>query len=344
VPEFTREQDIAVEWRRQDACVVAGPGSGKTTVLVERYRSLVEDHRFDVNEILAITFTEKAAANMKAKLAGKFRHDPVRLRELDTAWVSTIHGFCARLLHENAIAAGIDPAFRVLDARESDDLQLECLNAALDELVELRREEALALIAALQNPRLTGDLKSVYDAIRSAGMALEDVRAMPSPAAPVASARELALSLAENVMAWPFKLTPTQSESKPELLSWAPQLAEADGLPFGELRQLLHKTPIKLNRIPRDFKQPLEELREEHLPNLLAHATDRHTARFRAFTPSTTSARHPTPPSTSTTWNAAPSICSQATPMSEHASAANFARSCWMNSRTSTSSRISLSI
>jgi ATP-dependent exoDNAse (exonuclease V) beta subunit len=283
VPEFTPQQDSATEWRKQDACVVAVPGSGKTTVLVERYRKLVEHHDFEMNEILAITFTEKAAANMKSKLAEKFRHNPVRLRELDSAWVSTIHGFCARLLRENAIAAGIDPAFRVLDAREAEELQVECLSAALDELVELRREDALELIGALQNPRLVNDLKGVYDAIRSAGMSIEEVRAMPSPAARAAPSRELAARLEANVKAWPFRLSPSQQESKPELLAWAPLLADADGLPFPELRQLLHKPPIKLNRIPREFKDELEKLREEELPALFGSAVDRHTARFRAI-------------------------------------------------------------
>src|SRR5580658_7237366 len=159
VPELTSHQLDAVDYRQLDACVVAGPGSGKTTVLVERYRSLIEDYRFEPRQILAITFTEKAAANMKAKLAELFAHDPIRLRDLESAWVSTIHGFCARLLKENAIAAGIDPRFTVLDARESEDLQFACLSAALDELVEHRRTETLELIEALQTPYIANDLR-----------------------------------------------------------------------------------------------------------------------------------------------------------------------------------------
>src|ERR1700704_2199078 len=72
MPVFTPHQDDAIRWKNLDACVVAGPGSGKTTVLVERYRTLVEQHGLDPRNILAITFTEKAAANMKAKLADLF--------------------------------------------------------------------------------------------------------------------------------------------------------------------------------------------------------------------------------------------------------------------------------
>ncbi len=112
VPDFTVDQQSAIAYRRVDACVVAGPGSGKTTVLVERYRSLVEDYGFEPRHILAITFTEKAAANMKAKLSDLFAHNAPLRRELEFAWVSTIHGFCARVLKENAIAAGVRPSLR----------------------------------------------------------------------------------------------------------------------------------------------------------------------------------------------------------------------------------------
>ena len=93
-----------------DACIVAGPGSGKTTVLVEYFRRLVEAG-VDPLRILAITFTEKAAGNMREKLAEAFHDDPAQRAQLERAWVSTVHGFCARLLRENAVFAGVDPEF-----------------------------------------------------------------------------------------------------------------------------------------------------------------------------------------------------------------------------------------
>ena len=109
---FTPEQLAAVdiELRHQDACVVAGPGSGKTTVLVEYFRRLVEAG-VDPLRILAITFTEKAAANMRKKLGLAFQDDAEKRARLERAWVSTVHGFCHRLLKENAVFAGIDPEF-----------------------------------------------------------------------------------------------------------------------------------------------------------------------------------------------------------------------------------------
>src|SRR5437016_2812155 len=101
---FTPDQQKAcdVTNRHLDACVVAGPGSGKTTVLVEYFERLVASG-IDPLRILAITFTDKAANNMREKLAETFQ-DRAEIRgKLERAYVSTVHGFCARLLKENAI-------------------------------------------------------------------------------------------------------------------------------------------------------------------------------------------------------------------------------------------------
>src|SRR3954452_18250287 len=111
-----------VSRRQMDACVVAGPGSGKTTVLVEYFRRLVEAG-VDPLRILAITFTEKAAGNMRKKLAAAFEESPGVRAALERAWVSTVHGFCARLLRENAVFAGVDPEFRVADERDAWRMQ-----------------------------------------------------------------------------------------------------------------------------------------------------------------------------------------------------------------------------
>jgi len=116
---FTPAQLAAMDVARRDkdACVVAGPGSGKTTVLVEYFRRLVAAG-VDPLRILAITFTEKAAGNMRKKLAEAFQGNPEIRARLERAWVSTVHGFCARLLRENAVFAGVDPEFHVADERE----------------------------------------------------------------------------------------------------------------------------------------------------------------------------------------------------------------------------------
>jgi ATP-dependent exoDNAse (exonuclease V) beta subunit len=282
MPDFTRSQLDAIEYRRLDACVVAGPGSGKTTVLVERFRSLIELHRFDPGHILAITFTEKAAANMKAKLAELFAHDATRLRDLESAWVSTIHGFCARLLRENAIAAGIDPRFSVLDAREAEQLQYDCMNAALDDFVATRRADALELIESLQDPlHIVDHLGNVYDAFRSAGKTAAEVRAMPVPSQPVNPAI-MAVRLRSLLSEWPAKLTPLRARQRAELLEWALRLSGADPAHFDDLMGLLDDCPLNFGRIPPDNKPPLRDF-EVELTFLKVLAVDSHYAPYRAM-------------------------------------------------------------
>ncbi len=91
--------------------VSAGAGTGKTTVIVERFLRAVE-RGVDVNSILAITFTERAAGELRSRIRARLvetgRTDLAR--ELDGAWISTIHGFCRRLLRSYPAAAGVDPA------------------------------------------------------------------------------------------------------------------------------------------------------------------------------------------------------------------------------------------
>jgi ATP-dependent helicase/nuclease subunit A len=281
MPDFTPQQHHAIEYRKLDACVVAGPGSGKTTVLVERYRSLIEEHRLEPRNILAITFTEKAAANMKAKLAELFAHSPLRLRDLESAYVSTIHGFCARILRENSIAAGIDPRFSVLDARESEELQYSCLNASLDELVALRRPEALALIGALQTPYVISDLAGAYDGIRSAGKTVAEVRAMENPGANL-NPRDMAATLQRLVANWPTKLTPARQLQRAALLEWAGRLATAAPGSLKDFVLLVKSCPLHLGKVPDSEKELLRQYKEA-LPHLIASAVDQFAAPFRAL-------------------------------------------------------------
>lgn len=280
MPEFTPEQLAATDYLRKDACIVAGPGSGKTTVLVERYRRLVFEHNLDPRQILAITFTEKAAANMKAKLAEQFRHDPIRRRDLESAPVSTIHGYCVRLLKENAIAAGVDPRFSVLSPRESDMLQWECLNRALDDLTTLRRDETLELIEALNTPQIIGDLKDAYDAMRSAGMTVAQVE---SKAVSTPDTKNLTAELRQILNSWTGKLTDTRRFEHQRLRNWCDEFDAARNLNFADHLALLDKLSINLGRVPPESKDALREFRDVQIAAAMSAAVDRHVARFRAM-------------------------------------------------------------
>ncbi len=179
---FTPAQLAAIDiaLRDRDACVVAGPGSGKTTVLVEYFRRLVAAG-VDPLRILAITFTEKAAGNMRSRLAEAFRDDASLRARLERAWVSTVHGFCARLLKENAVFAGIDPEFAVADERESWRLQRDSIIDSLSAMLQEHPAPMRALIRGLSAYDFEDALLSAYDAMRGAGVRVEELTNFPAP-------------------------------------------------------------------------------------------------------------------------------------------------------------------
>jgi ATP-dependent exoDNAse (exonuclease V) beta subunit len=179
---FTSDQLDAVDIakRNLDTCVVAGPGSGKTTVLVEYFRRLVEAG-VDPLRILAITFTEKAAGNMRKKLAEEFQDDPEIRGKLERAWVSTVHGFCMRLLRENAVFAGVDPEFRIAEGNEAWRMQQESIATAIDALFQEHPARLRALIRGLSSFEFEEAVLSAYDAMRGAGVRVEDLAGFPVP-------------------------------------------------------------------------------------------------------------------------------------------------------------------
>ncbi|WP_270299809.1 UvrD-helicase domain-containing protein, partial [Eggerthella sinensis] len=100
--------------------VSAGAGSGKTFTLTQRiaYALLPESGPAvsSIDEVLAITFTEKAASEIKARVKRTLRAEGLGAEALrvDGAWISTIHGMCARILRAHALDLGLDPAFGIM--------------------------------------------------------------------------------------------------------------------------------------------------------------------------------------------------------------------------------------
>src|SRR2546430_13601152 len=99
------EQQRAIDARGL-VFVSAGAGTGKTMVLVERFARAVCDEGVDVESILVITYTEKAAGELRSRIRARLvdAGRPDLARQLDGAWVSTIHGFCHRLLGSHPVA------------------------------------------------------------------------------------------------------------------------------------------------------------------------------------------------------------------------------------------------
>jgi len=115
--------------------VSAGAGTGKTLVLVERFGNAVCDEGIDVGSMLVITYTERAAGELRGRIRRELldRGRDDLARQLDGAWISTIHGFCFRLLKAYPFAAGLDPRFRVLDDSQGRVIRGEAFRAALEE-------------------------------------------------------------------------------------------------------------------------------------------------------------------------------------------------------------------
>lgn len=166
-------QQAAVTRSGQDACVVAGPGSGKTRVLVEHFAWLVEQGISPLR-ILAITFTEKAANEIKQRLVKRFEHAPDARAGIERAYVSTIHGFCARLLRENAVAAGIDPDFAVQEDVTGRVDPLLIAEEALDALFAEQPARMRGLLEAFADGDLAREIVTVYSDIRTAGAGAGD--------------------------------------------------------------------------------------------------------------------------------------------------------------------------
>jgi superfamily I DNA/RNA helicase len=234
---FTRDQLDAVDvaQRHLDTCVVAGPGSGKTTVLVEYFRRLVEAG-VDPLRILAITFTEKAAGNMRKKLAEQFRDDPEIRGKLERAWVSTVHGFCMRLLRENAVAAGVDPEFRIVEGNEAWRMQQESMAAAMDALFQEHPARLRALIRGLSSFEFEDAVLSAYDAMRGVGVRVEDLAGYPVPQG-VSTAEIAAMTNAlrdQPVTAW----SGAQRQHLDSILEGAERIVTAAG-PLEALRAIV---------------------------------------------------------------------------------------------------------
>ena len=169
------EQQLAAVEATGEVFVSAGAGTGKTAVLVERFVRAVCDRGLDVDSILAITYTRRAAGELRtrirAELTARGRNDLAR--ELDGAWISTIHGFCMRLLKAYPFAAGLDPRFRELDDAQGAVLRSESFQLALAEFCAGGDPERLRLLATYGATGLRKMLTGVYETLRSAGRDLE---------------------------------------------------------------------------------------------------------------------------------------------------------------------------
>ncbi|MHB1390980.1 MAG: UvrD-helicase domain-containing protein [Thermoleophilia bacterium] len=208
--ELTLAQRKAVTTLAGPVFVAAGAGSGKTGVVTRRFVHAIATGYATVDQILTITFTKKAAAEMMNRIRRDLhQRKPVdepatpeqeermraAYREIERAQISTIDSFCASVLKSNALAAGIDPNFTAADDSQARIIQEEVFDLCLQELVMERGDAAVEFITAYDPNRdgtLFTEVTNIYDALRCQG---KDVT-LPHPAVPDLKAAERELGLA----------------------------------------------------------------------------------------------------------------------------------------------------
>jgi ATP-dependent helicase/nuclease subunit A len=178
------EQAAAAHTLDRHLSVTAGPGAGKTFVLVERYLEILRTKKVSVDDIVAITFTNRAANEMRQRVrekidtllratSGSERQTWLRhKRALEGAVITTIHGFCSRLLHEFPVEANIDPQFMLLDEHQAAMLLEAVVEESLTEAIHHGNEKIIQLAQGTGRAALATALAELHRKYRGEGLSL----------------------------------------------------------------------------------------------------------------------------------------------------------------------------
>ena len=183
------EQATAARTLDRHLSVTAGPGAGKTTVLVERYLEILRTQNVSVDNIVAITFTNRAANEMRERVRREIdsllaitssverqrwlRHK----RALEGAVITTIHGFCSRILHEFPVEANVDPQFLLLDEQQAMLMLEAVVDEALSNAIHQGNEPTVKLAQGVGGRgTLAAMLGELYRKYRGEGLSLSEIK------------------------------------------------------------------------------------------------------------------------------------------------------------------------
>lgn len=188
--DFTKQQQQAITTLDRNVSVSAGAGSGKTRVLVERFLEILAQKKATAQEILAITFTRKAAKEMAERVRkgilqrlNESAADEDRafwqqqLQLAASAPITTIDSFCNQVLRENPVEAGMDPAFTIREDYELLTFQKQSVHSFVNREMKEDTEEIRGLLALYTAPKLETMLLGLQDKV-------PDLLAMGDLAAP----------------------------------------------------------------------------------------------------------------------------------------------------------------
>ncbi len=153
VKNMNTEQSEAVRTTEGPLLIMAGAGSGKTRVLTHRIAYLLDEKDVSPYNILAITFTNKAAKEMKARV------EQLVGEEAQVIWMSTFHSMCVRILRRDADRIGIERNFTIIDPTDQKSVIKDVLK---NENIDSKRFEPRMFIGAISN--LKNELKTPEDA------------------------------------------------------------------------------------------------------------------------------------------------------------------------------------
>ena len=129
--KFSDNQKLAYSTINQNVCVNAGAGTGKTEVVSERFRYMYEKG-IDIKSIVCITFTNKAADEMKDRIIQKLNNP----RLIDDINVSTISSFCKKIVSDNSYYLSIDPSFQIIEDDQSNKMINELFDTILEDRID----------------------------------------------------------------------------------------------------------------------------------------------------------------------------------------------------------------
>ena len=183
---LTAEQRTAIDCDDRDILLQAGAGSGKTSTTVNRYERLLTGVRTDgrtsevlePSAILVFTFTDKAAGELRERIR-RLRKSGGREFSMGSIWVGTFHSICARILRAHPVAAGVDPAFDVIDDVVAARLKESAYETALQQTCEV--EGAIELLSRFNQNTLKWGIQAAYERLRAAG---EFIPVLPDPPEP----------------------------------------------------------------------------------------------------------------------------------------------------------------
>lgn len=158
---FTEKQKECTEDIKHSLAILAGAGSGKTAVLIERIKNIVSKKAASLNDIVAITFTEKAAGELIYRLTEEI--SPELRTQVDQATITTIHGFCTKILREDAALIGINPDFKILEEHASRIMIHRTVSTLLKEMLKSGNPDAGCIVEEMEYRYAVGCLEDLIE-------------------------------------------------------------------------------------------------------------------------------------------------------------------------------------